>query len=593
MSQNNKRPLPPTAPLDASKRARTDTPGTDKDAIARMIAEKRREIEAKMAAMRNAAPKAAVASSSSSSSSSSSAGTQPDDIKRRMAEIQARMASTMAKGNIPTAISDPLKKGLKMDVHPLFDKSGQVDAASIKAMFAKPNFSTAKANQRVQDKPSTAAGAAKDAKAEEAARMAKVASERARIKAGGLPLEEKEKEVEKEKEKRLELVEPSQDLFDPTKNPYFDPKIAVAMPKHRVAGKRFKFVQQGKFVDMANKMRQTAKLEKLKADIAANAKKSGMAVELDLVSDLCVRREPPPATEWWDAPFLGPDTPYESFTMDAPHLDNILTDLIQHPIPIQPPADLGPPPPKPLMLTKKETKKLRRQRRLEMQKEKQDKIRIGLLPPDQPKVKISNLMRVLGTEAVQDPTKIEAAVRLQMRARQLKHDKYIAEHKLTKEQKRDRTRLKLVENTHVIVEACVFRVDDLRRPQHQFKVDVNANQLFLTGCMLLHAGSNLVVVEGGNRGIKQYKKLMLRRIDWTEGAGDAEEEGEGMAGGAVEDNGEPNKCVLVWEGKIKKRLFNGFNVVQCPTERSIREVLDKVGAMHYWDAAKHYSSELS
>ena len=55
----------------------------------------------------------------------------------------------------------------------------------------------------------------------------------------------------------------------------------------------------------------------------------------------------------------------------------------------------------PVFLTKHEMKKLRRQNRREAWKEKQDKIRLGMIQPDQPKVKMSNLMRVLGTEAVQ------------------------------------------------------------------------------------------------------------------------------------------------------------------------------------------------
>ena len=65
----------------------------------------------------------------------------------------------------------------------------------------------------------------------------------------------------------------------------------------------------------------------------------------------------------------------------------------------------------PVFLTKKEMKKLRRQNRREAWKEKQDKIRLGLVQPDEPKVKMSNLMRVLGNEAIQDPTKVEAHVR--------------------------------------------------------------------------------------------------------------------------------------------------------------------------------------
>jgi U4/U6 small nuclear ribonucleoprotein PRP3 len=71
-----------------------------------------------------------------------------------------------------------------------------------------------------------------------------------------------------------------------------------------------------------------------------------------------------------------------------------------------------------VMLTAKERKKLRRQNRSETLKEEQEKIRLGLMAPPEPKVKISNLMRVLGTEAVQDPTKVEEYVRTQMAKRQ-------------------------------------------------------------------------------------------------------------------------------------------------------------------------------
>ena len=39
----------------------------------------------------------------------------------------------------------------------------------------------------------------------------------------------------------------------------------------------------------------------------------------------------------------------------------------------------------PIMLTKKERKKLRRQTRMEVQKEQQEKIRLGLVAPPEPK----------------------------------------------------------------------------------------------------------------------------------------------------------------------------------------------------------------
>ena len=65
-----------------------------------------------------------------------------------------------------------------------------------------------------------------------------------------------------------------------------------------------------------------------------------------------------------------------------------------------------------------ERKKLRKQRRREEEKEKQEMIQFGLIPKPEPKVKMSNLMRVLGSEAVQDPTKVEAHVRAQVAERQ-------------------------------------------------------------------------------------------------------------------------------------------------------------------------------
>jgi U4/U6 small nuclear ribonucleoprotein PRP3 len=44
-----------------------------------------------------------------------------------------------------------------------------------------------------------------------------------------------------------------------------------------------------------------------------------------------------------------------------------------------------------------------------------------VLPAPDPKLKISNLMRVLGDEAVQDPTAMEAKVKAQMDERAAKH----------------------------------------------------------------------------------------------------------------------------------------------------------------------------
>jgi U4/U6 small nuclear ribonucleoprotein PRP3 len=145
----------------------------------------------------------------------------------------------------------------------LVDASGNTDLTKILELMPKNSFATTKANQRI----STAKGAA--------------------VTKGGVAAKKEDEEAEKPKE--LKIIEPPAELFDPSKNPYFDPNISVKAPKQRMAHKGFKFIQKGKFVEQANRIRQQALLEKLKADIAMTVKKAGMEVELDLVSDLCVR----------------------------------------------------------------------------------------------------------------------------------------------------------------------------------------------------------------------------------------------------------------------------------------------------------------
>lgn len=72
-------------------------------------------------------------------------------------------------------------------------------------------------------------------------------------------------------------------------------------------------------------------------------------------------------------------------------------------------------------------------------------------------LRISNLMRVLGTEAVQDPTKIEAHVRAQMAKRQKAHEDANASRKLTDEQRRDKKVRRLQEDTNLEVHVSVYR----------------------------------------------------------------------------------------------------------------------------------------
>lgn len=123
-------------------------------------------------------------------------------------------------------------------------------------------------------------------------------------------------------------------------------------------------------------------------------------------------------------------------------MDSPINFYIQHPIPIPAPDEKNKVELKPLMLTKKEQKKMRKLRRKQELQDKRDRIRMGLLPPDAPKVRLVNMMKVLTSDAVQDPTRVEARVRREVAARKHTHEKMNAERKLTDEQRREKVEAK-------------------------------------------------------------------------------------------------------------------------------------------------------
>ncbi|KAJ3126415.1 U4/U6 small nuclear ribonucleoprotein Prp3 [Nowakowskiella sp. JEL0407] len=496
---------------------------------------------------------------------------QKDDIQRKIDEAKARVQALERNSKLPiftnpvVGVMRPIG-GLNIStsipssstaIPPAATSSTPTSRNYRASLLPQPIFATVKANQRAQTATVT------------------------------IPTSKEVKQADKKA---------VSNFSDPTKNPYFDPyvssKSSVA-PKIRTP-KTFKFIEPGKYIQLAQQMRATAQLERLKKEIAETVKKAGMDAELELVSDNAIRREPPPDCEWWDTQLLKSET-YEltEANMVLNGEDSIVTDLIQHPVPIQPIAEPGMPAPKPVMLTDKERKKLRRQLRAERLKDKQEKIRLGLLPPDEPKVKLSNLMKVLGGDAIQDPTKVEAKVRAQVAARLAAHKKQNEMRKLTPEQRREKTRQKLQEDTSKVVEVAVFRLKDLSNGLNKKKVELNAQQLYLTGVGLVYSGMNMVAVEGGPKGIKKFRKLMLNRINWRIDADGEEDGGDGEDEGEEESGAKGDECLLVWEGEIQRRMFDSFRMIQCPTEERVKEILEKHRSLHYWDACRNFVHELN
>lgn len=259
---------------------------------------------------------------------------------------------------------------------------------------------------------------------------------------------------------------------------------------------------------------------------------------------------------------------------------------VEHPQPIEPPVEPAPPPPQPLKLTKKEQKKLRTQRRLAREKDKQEMIRQGLIEPPKPKVKMSNLMKVLGSEATQDPTRLEKEIRSAAAEREQAHiDRNIAR-KLTPAERREKKERKLFDDPNSVdTIVSVYKIIDLSHPKARFKIDVNARENRLTGCAVISDGMNVVAVEGGSKSIKRYAKVMLRRINWAEAVKEEEEDEE------ENDDKPPNKCMLVWQGSVARPSFNRFLVHECMTEAAGRKFFADAGVAHYWDLAVNFAGD--
>lgn len=254
---------------------------------------------------------------------------------------------------------------------------------------------------------------------------------------------------------------------------------------------------------------------------------------------------------------------------------------------------------------------MRRQRRQAELEDKRDRQKMGLLPPDPPKVRLANLMKVLTSDAVQDPTKVEAKVRKEVAMRAHKHEKDNQERKLTAEEKREKEYNQMVAKERNGIRGAVFkyalplhlatvlliilnRIKYLTNGRHKFKIRETAKANLLSGICIFHPSFALVMVEGIDKSIKHFKRLLLSRIDWTEQArpmadadADADTDDNNNNGKEGEQDLADNKCELIWEGELPERVFKMFRARHVETDSKAKEWLTpRFEGM--WDLAKRW-----
>lgn len=586
-----KRPFPEDDVYNAQKRSRSNTgspllhvngstPGGKPD-IAKILAEARAKASAAAARLQSTKlgpdGPSSILNSSAPTAASSSTLSRIEQIKARVAAATGKTALGSQQRTVPASpiyttqlFEDGISRargGLDVGLHPaLMGDSGQDARSSKNRQAIQPKFATTMANRRAESPadPNSKSGKGK---------------------------------------KQLDLSGPSAE--ETRSSPFFDPALGAKTATLRSRNSRqLVFNQKGKYIQQATALRRQAALEQMKKRIAESSRKAGIDEDLDTEKAFLVQA--PPEIEWWDEGLVS-GSDYSSVSspsgtkIDTP--DSIITLYIQHPVALEPPQEKHMPAAKPMFLTAKEQAKTRRQRRMADLKEQQAKIRLGLEPAPPPKVKKSNLMRVLGEEAVKDPTAVEARVNREIADRAQQHLEANAARKLTKEASHAKLAEQQSQDAARGIHAAVYKIDSLANGRHRFKIAINAQQHSLTGICIQHPRFCLVIVEGGEHSVAAYKKLMLHRIDWTENmpaATAAVREGNKEAlvaewlraetnDGEIKDLG-GNRCLLVWEGEMKTRAFRKWGSRVCETDAAAKEALTRAKMESFWTLAKSFAS---
>jgi len=535
---------------------------------------------------------AALLSAKLAASSNTTANPVLDAKAAKIAEVKARVAAQLAKnpklagivGAIPSQQQQPQQQPKNTPRALMLDDQGR-EVDEFGNVVDIKRVSSSLANQKVAE-----------------AERRKAAQEKARL-----------------------LLET--DAKEETKGKHFDPRMRAG--KVGRGHRSFNFVQPGTYVKRAEQFRDNQLKQELKDE--ANQRAGVTVMDSDDIVDEAVNpnlivlgaaaartqtaTRTVPDVEWWDMPFLVEERSYlanieedgDGMAVDDNNtastsqrhvnvVESRITHYVEHPVRVKPLLAAKPPPPMKVMLTRKEIKRMRKRNRAEREQERQERVLLGLEEASKGRVKISNFMKVRGAEAVQDPTQAEAQVRREIAAREAAHQARNDARKLTPEERKEKKRRKLVEDTANGVTVAVFRVNDLSHPQRRFKVDATARDAHMTGVALLAPNFAVVVVEGGPKAVLRFKKLMLRRIDWkanvairsqkfleAKAAEEGDEIDEDTVLEPVEVDYSDNECVMVWEGVLAKRNFKAFAIETAANEKAARFFLRQHQAEHYFD----------
>ncbi|AMD22523.1 HHL247Cp [Eremothecium sinecaudum] len=378
-------------------------------------------------------------------------------------------------------------------------------------------------------------------------------------------------------------------------NPYLDDDQYQRVQNKRRGGV-FQFYKPGEVIEQANRLRE-AKAKELELQRLENERveqenklrqrkiEEGELPAEDEVSYVESFKNIPDV-EWWDLKYLDSSNGvHPKFTLPYNNLDEDSEDddvedtrpsirFVKHPLPVVKEFNASKNVVPRIYLTKKEQKKKRRNQRKLVRQEVEEKIKLGLEPKPEPKVKLSNMMHVLESNAsIQDPTKWEQTVKQQVAQRKQKHLEINKQRSL--EAKAERQANLKTKNSQKDTRYCkVYMFTQLKNPKIRFKLLTNGKQLLLKGCCLhLKQSAGVIVTIGDERSCKFFERLVTKRIQWTEPFVDKETTEEVRCDGA--------KCEKIWEGLVGDHMFRGWFMKECQNSNELKDILNTSGGQAF------------
>lgn len=313
--------------------------------------------------------------------------------------------------------------------------------------------------------------------------------------------------------------------------------------------------------------------------------------------DKLERLEKLPRIEWWDESVSQIEMPLPPSGFPVKYIPSTeLNNLIFHPVPVRPLVNFIQSDEVPIFLTEKEKRKLNRKKRLEKERQKQDMIRMGLAKPPEPKLKLSNMFRILKDEAVSDPTALEAKVRKQVAARLEKHEaENLERHEAAQEGRTKRSADKWIKKTSdTPLKTAIFRFQNNSLGQKIAKckplllrIEKNAQQMHIRGRAILfddERSPSFIIVHGSFKAIKKYTHLLLKRIKWKDllRNNDFNEDSDEESDDSDSENVSSGIIELLWMGDEARGPFENFRIMIGSAPEDILQEFSKRNAEHYY-----------